>query len=173
MFMFARMFLVAFVLLSLVPISLAQSSMPTDEMAIKNVLVTVRIGTMEGEKRILTKSFELIVAAETAGSKLLSGQRVPIPMGGTDGAITYQNIGFAANIVVWIVDKETIRVMADIENSRLLPGHDGAAPVIETRQLTVNTTLKLGISLDLVRAKVTGAETGYVEMEVELLNDPG
>lgn len=167
-FLLARMLLVGFVLLSLVPISLAQSSTPSKEMATENVLVTVRIGTMEGEKRIPIKSFQLIVAAGTPGSKLLSGQRVPIPMGGNDGAITYQNIGFTANIVVWIVDEETIRVMADIEDSRLIPGHDGAAPVIETRQLTVNTTLKPGTSLDLVRAEATDGETGYVEMEVRL-----
>ena len=172
-YLLARMFLIGFVLLSLVPISLAQSSTPSNEMATENVLVTIRIGTMEGGKRIPIKSFELIVAAGTPGSKLLSGRRVPIPTGGTDGAITYQNIGFAANIVVWIVDKETIRVMADIENSRLIPGHQGSAPIIDTRQLTVNTTLKPGTSLDLVRAEVADGETGYVELEVGLLTDPG
>ncbi|MDH3785721.1 MAG: hypothetical protein OEV00_10400, partial [Acidobacteriota bacterium] len=102
-------------LLATAPMALAQSDSSNRDMATDNVLVTVRIGKMENAKRIPIKSFELIVAPGTPGSKLLSGQRVPIPTGGADGAITYQNIGFVANVAAWLVDKDAIRIVADIE----------------------------------------------------------
>ena len=53
---------------------------PDEMMSRDNVSITVRFGALEGSQRVQVKSYAVVVASGTVGSKLLSGQRVPIPM---------------------------------------------------------------------------------------------
>src|SRR4029078_8396918 len=46
-----------------------------------NVKVTIRLGRLEKGQRRPTKSYDLVIAPETPGSKLLAGARVPLPVG--------------------------------------------------------------------------------------------
>jgi Flp pilus assembly secretin CpaC len=149
--------------------TLAQQSSAGMESAPDNIRITVRIGRLDDGRRVPVKSHQMVVASGTPGSQLLSGQRVPIPTGGKDSAISYQNIGFASNVTAWIVKDGRIRVMAEIEDSRLVEGQDGAPPTVETRQLTVNATLTPGKPLELVRAEGPDDRSGFVEVEAELL----
>ena len=91
-----------------------------------NVLITVRMGTLDGEKRTPVKSYDLIVADGSPGSSLLSGERVPFPTSkgsmadtladeGDGPAFAYRNIGFSSEIRAWIVGKNSIKVTALIE----------------------------------------------------------
>lgn len=147
-----------------------------------NVLLTFRMGTIEGGKRTTVKSYTLIVAEGNQGSKLLAGERVPFPAwtagDGSDGegtqAFVYQNIGFSTSVRVWLVDTNRIEIVADIEDSRVRPSEDGTPPTVETRQLTVNAILTDGVPLELTQVEVvtrkTGfVETGFVEVEAKIL----
>ena len=115
------------------------------------------------------KSHTLVVASGAPGSQLLSGERVPIPTGGTDAAIAYQNVGFSSNITAWLTKNGRVRVTANIEDSRLEPGRDGAPPTVKTRQLQVNATVTPGEPLELVRAEGADRQSGFVELEAAVL----
>ena len=142
-----------------------------------NVLITVRMGKLEGELRVPVKTYCLVVADGTPGSKLLSGERVPFPteMGTLadrfdgDADIAYRNIGFATEIRAWIVDKKLIKIVADIEDSRVRQGKDGEPPTVETRQLAVNAILTDGVPLELTRVEGVTTQSGFVEIEAKIL----
>jgi len=132
-----------------------------------NVRLIFKMGTIENGQKSQVKSYTLIVAEGPVGSKLLAGQRVPFP--GSDGAIVYQNVGFATEARVWIVDKHTIKVVVDIEDSRVLEGEGGNPPTVETRQLTVSAVLTEGVTLELTRVDGVADISGYVELEARVL----
>jgi hypothetical protein len=146
-----------------------------------NVLITVRMGKLEGDLRVPMKSYTLVVADGTPGSKLLSGERIPFPTSkGTladkldpdaeaTASFAYRNIGFVTEIRAWILDKNSIRVMADIEDSRVRQGEDGKPPTVETRQLAVNAILTDGAPLELTRVEGVTDQSGFVEIEARIL----
>jgi len=91
-----------------------------------NVKVTIRLGRLENGQRRPTKSYDLVIAPETPGSKLLAGARVPLPVGegekseaGEGARFVYQNIGFSAEAQAWILANGKIKLMGLIEDSRL------------------------------------------------------
>ncbi len=139
-----------------------------------NVKVTIRIGRLENGQRRPTKSYELVVAPETAGSKLLAGARVPLPVGDgkaeADGArFVYQNIGFSAEAMVWILSSGKIKLQGNFEDSRLSEAVGGRPPVVETRQLSVNTVLTDGQPMEVTRVEGGTDPSGYVEVEAKVL----
>jgi hypothetical protein len=138
-----------------------------------NVLMTFRMGTLDGNTKTVVKTYSLIVAEGSTGSKLLSGERVPFPAAG-DGeagsAIVYQNIGFSTDMRAWILDKKRIKISANIEDSSVRLGEDGGPPSVETRQLTVNAILTDGVPLELARAEGVTDNAGFVEVEAKILN---
>ena len=141
-----------------------------------NVLLTFRMGPIEGGQRTIAKSYSLIVAEGNVGSKLLSGERIPFPARTADGsdgegtqAFVYQNIGFSTEVRVWLVDTNRIEIVADIEDSRVRPGEDGMPPTVETRQLTVNAILTDGVALELTHVKGVTDKEGFVEVEAKIL----
>jgi hypothetical protein len=172
-----RWLFIVIALLMIVPLAAAQSETPPapDKTISKaNILVTVRIGKIEGTERVPVKSYSLIVADGTNGSKLLSGQRVPFPAGPGDaaeaeGGFIYRNLGFSSEVRAWIVDTKTIKLMAKIEDSRLLDAAAGGPPIVETRQLDVNAILTDGVPLELTRAEGITDQSGFVEVEAEIL----
>ncbi len=131
-----------------------------------NVQLTFKMGMIENGKKAQKKFYTLVVAEGPVGSKLLAGERVPFP-GGDEGSTVYQNIGFATEARVWIVDDKTIKVVADIEDSRVVDG-DGA-PKVETRQLSISAVLTDGEALELTRVEGLTDVNGYVELEAKLL----
>ena len=144
-----------------------------------NVLITVRLVRIEAGRDVPTKSYTLVVADGTTGSKLLSGQRVPFPAGGagdeaaTEGeairSFVYQNIGFVVEAGAWIVDEETIKLVADLEDSRIHENEDGKPPIVETRQLAINALMKNGVPLELTRVEGASDDSGFVEVEARIL----
>lgn len=146
-----------------------------------NVLITVRMGTLEGDLRVPLKSYTLVVADGTPGSKLLSGERIPFPTskgtladkldpdGETTASFAYRNIGFVTEIRAWILDKKSIKVRADIEDSRVRQSEDGKPPTVETRQLNVNAILTDGEPLELTRVEGVTDRSGFVEIEAKIL----
>jgi hypothetical protein len=140
-----------------------------------NVKITIRAGKIEGSQRIPVKSYDLIVADGTSGSKLLSGQRVPFPTASKpsaeeagDQAFVYQNVGFHIEARAWLIDEKTIKLVADIEDSRVRDGEEGQPPVVETRQLRVNAMLTDGQPLELTRVE-SEERSGFVEVEASIL----
>ena len=172
------------VLLAATSLTAAQTEAPqvSDRDASKaNVLITVRIGKTEGSNRIPVKSYSLVVADGTPGAKLLSGQRVPFPTAskqtadgsGDDGGemkdFIYQNIGFVTEARVRLLDKKTIHLIAEIEDSRMRESQDGKPPIVETRQLRVNAMLTDGVPLELTRVEGISDQAGFVEVEAKIL----
>ena len=134
-----------------------------------NVQLIFRMGTIENGQKSEVKSYTLVVAEGPVGSKLLAGQRVPFPSSDDGGAIVYQNIGFATEARVWMVGENMIKVVADIEDSRIREGEDGNPPTVETRQLVVSAVLTEGVSLELTRVNGVTDTPGYVELEAKIL----
>jgi len=153
---------------------------PFKDASKANVLITIRLGKIEGSDRIPVKSYDLVVADGTSGSKLLSGQRVPFPTasmpsadgsgdeGGATQAFVYQNVGFVVEARAWLVDKNKIKLIADIEDSRVRDGKGGEPPIVETRQLRVNAILTDGEPLELTRVE-SEDQSGFVEVEAKIL----
>lgn len=145
-----------------------------------NVRVTIRLGKLEQGKRHLLKRYDLVVAAGTVGSKLLSGARVPIPTASGDAVgkgaegegstrFVYQNIGFSTEAKVWIVGDRKIKLLAEIEDSRLGERLAGQPPIVETRQLSVNAILSDGTPMDVTSVQGEADPSGYVEIEATIL----
>jgi len=145
----------------------AQNAQSDDSQT--NVLMTFRLGTLEDGSKKIVKSYSLVVAAGTSGSRLLAGERVPFPASGEDGAIVYQNIGFVTDVRVMLLDKKRIMVVADIENSSIKDHGPGEPPTVETRQLAVNAVLTDGQPLELTRADGITDTSGFVEVEAKVL----
>ena len=161
------------VLLVVIPQSVAQEHAAKDPSA-TNVLMTFRIGTLEGKRKTTVKTYSLVVAEGTLGSKLLAGQRVPFPEASENGdmsKIAYQNIGFATEVRVWVLDKKTIKLMADIEDSRVMKDEDGGPPSVETRQVSINAILTDGEALEVTRGEgiIEAGSGGFVEVEAKIL----
>jgi hypothetical protein len=140
-----------------------------------NVRVTIRLGRLENGKRQPMKSYDLVVAPDTAGSKLLSGARVPLPVGddkaeATEGGrFVYQNIGFSAEAMVWILSDGKIKILGQFEDSRLAEAVAGRPPVVQTRQLSVNAVLTDGQPMEVTRVDGGTDPSGYVEVEAKVL----
>lgn len=132
-----------------------------------NVKVTIRLGKIEQGKRNVVKTYDLVVSPKTEGSKLLSGSRVPIPTG-PDGVV-YQNIGFSAEAMVWLVGDGKIKLAAKIEDSRLSDKVVGTAPYVETRQLSVNAILSDGKPMEVTKVEGSIDPSGFVEVEATVL----
>jgi len=157
------------------PATLAQSG--EAELALEtgdaiNVLVTFRIGKLDGEKRVPVKSYDLVVTSGSSGSSLLSGARVPFPSAGSDEdgrSFVYQNVGFSTTVRALVLDKKRIRLVAEIEDSRVSGGEGDQPPTVETRQLSVNATLTDGVPLELTRVEGITDQSGFVEVEAKIL----
>ena len=139
-----------------------------------NVKVTIRLGRLENGQRRPMKSYDLVVAPETAGSKLLAGARVPLPVGddkaeAAGARFVYQNIGFSAEAMVWILSNGKIKLQGNFEDSRLSEAVGGRPPVVETRQLSVNTVLTDGQPMEVTRVEGGTDPSGYVEVEAKVL----
>ena len=136
-----------------------------------NVLLTFRMGTFEDDRRDVKKSYQLVVAEGPVGSKLLSGQRVAFPTTSGDASqvYVYQNIGFSTEVRVRLIDKKTIKVVANIEDSVVNRDETGAPPSVETRQLSVNVVLTDGEPLELTRVEGILDDSGFVEIVAEIL----
>ena len=161
-------------LLSVGPI-LAESSDSGEPAAgpAENVLLTVRMGKIEENKRVDVKSYDLVVVSGGLGSRLLSGARVPFPTSGEDdgdtGKWVYQNIGFTTEVHVWVTDDGRIKLIATLEDSRVESGKDGMPPSVETRQLSINAMLTPGKALVVGRVEGIRDRSGFVEVEAKIL----
>lgn len=139
-----------------------------------NVRVTIRLGKIEMGKRTIVKAYQLVVAAGSAGSRLLSGSRVPIPTtAAEEGEIStqyvYQNIGFSTFANVSIVGGGKVKLFAEIEDSRLKESGSGAPPVVETRQLSVDAILDDDKPIEVTRVEGEADQGGFVEVQAEIL----
>lgn len=151
------------------PAALAQSDDDADRDD-RSIEVTVRLGALDGDTRVNVKSYDIVVLAGGAGSRLLSGTRTPIPSG-TDGKdVVYQNVGFSSEIRAWLLDDGRIEVAAVIEDSRLVREELTAPPLVETRQLEVQTVLKPGEPLEVTRVQGILDRAGFVEIEASVLD---
>ena len=137
----------------------------------ENVMLTVRIGQLEGNKRVAVKSYNLVVVSGGLGSKLLSGARVPFPAtdeGDVDGWV-YQNIGFTTEVHAWVMKDGRIKLIATLEDSQVEAGQDGKPPSVETRQLSINAILTPGEPLVVGRVEGIRDRSGFVEVEAKIL----
>ena len=119
----------------------------------------------------MVKTYHLVVGPETKGSTLLSGARVPLPVGGDaadKAAFVYQNIGFSVVAEAFVLTDGRIRLNAQLEDSRLLEPVAGRPPVVETRQLSVNAVLSEGKPLEVTRVEGEVDPNGFVEVEAKV-----
>ncbi len=138
----------------------------------ENVMLTVRIGQLEGNKRVAVKSYNLVVVSGGLGSKLLSGARVPFPASDksdVDGWV-YQNIGFTTEVHAWVMKDGRIKLIATLEDSEIEAGQDGKPPSVETRQLSINAILTPGEPLEVGRVEGIRGRSGFVEVEARILH---
>ncbi len=139
----------------------------------ENVMLTVRIGQLEGNKRVAVKSYDLVVVSGGLGSRLLSGARVPFPAtgegdGDTDNWV-YQNIGFTTEVQAWVMADGRIKLIATLEDSEVEEGQGGKPPSVETRQLSINAILTPGEPLEVGRVEGIRDRSGFVEVEAKIL----
>ncbi len=139
----------------------------------ENVMLTVRIGQLEGNKRVAVKSYDLVVVSGGLGSKLLSGARVPFPATDEgDGDVdewVYQNIGFTTEVHAWVMADGRIKIMATLEDSSVEAGKGDAPPEVDTRQLSINAILTPGEPFELTRVRGIRDRSGFVEVEAKIL----
>ena len=139
----------------------------------ENVMLTVRIGQLEGNKRVAVKSYDLVVVSGGLGSKLLSGARVPFPASDEDDGDAdewiYQNIGFTTEVHAWVMEDGRIKLIATLEDSEVEAGQDGKPPSVETRQLSINAILTPGEPLEVGRVEGIRDRSGFVEVEAKIL----
>ena len=137
-----------------------------------NVRVTIRLGRLEQGKPRLLKTYNLVVG-DTRSAKLLSGARVPLPVGGDPAekgaAFVYQNIGFSADVTVYLVGGGKIRIHAELEDSRLAETVAGRPPVVETRQLSFNSVVADGQPVEVTRVEGEADPSGFVEVEAKVM----
>lgn len=156
----------AILLVSLLAVGLAFAQEKGAPAPQPNVKVTIRLGKIEQGKRNVVKTYDLVVSPESTGSRLLSGSRVPIPTG---SEVVYQNIGFSAEAMVWLVGDGKIKLAAKIEDSRLSEKAAGSAPYVETRQLSVNAVLTDGKPMEVTKVEGSIDPSGFVEVEAAVL----
>ena len=140
----------------------------------QNVKLTVRLGQLADGKRADVKSYDVVLISGGAGTRLLSGARVPLPGARTEdggsGAIVYQNIGFTTEAWAWVLADGRIKVAATIEDSRLVRAEGaGSAPSVETRQVSVNAILEPGKPLEVARNNGIRDGSGFIEIEAQVL----
>ena len=178
----ATVILAILLLPSLTAAQSSEPATPASEGRQDNVLLTVRIGRLDTGKRQDVKSYDIVIVGGGVGSTLLSGARVPIPTtrrddGKKDGAadegmtsFVYQNIGFSTEVRAWILDDERIKLVANLEDSRLQEAPGDAPPIVETRQLSINAILEQGVPLEVSRVEGLRDQSGFVELEAKILN---
>ncbi len=146
-----------------------------------NVLLTVRLGRLEGGKPTDVKSYDLVVVSGGPSSRLLSGARVPFPATAEDrdaddhdmGRVTYvyQNIGFTTEAHAWVLADGRIKLVASLEDSFVKKSEDPAQPpYVETRQLSVNAILTPGKPMEVTRVEGIRESSGFVEIEAKVLD---
>jgi len=167
----ARRLLCSMIVLSLSVAPLILAAEPSADSDLSNVKVTFRLGKLENGERVPLKSYDLVVAPGEIGSKLLSGARLPFPTGsgGDGGTVVYQNVGFSTEVRAWVVGADRIKLVADIEDSRVRDGDDGPLPTVETRQLSVSAVLVDGKPLVLTRVDGVADLSGFVEVEARIM----
>jgi len=140
-----------------------------------NVLLTFRLGPLEDGVRKDIRTYKLVARTGGTGSRLLTGSRVPLqssrrPNDETADAITYvyQNIGFSTEVNVWMLADGRIKVIANIEDSRIGEEVEGRPAIVETRQLSVDAILTPGIPLEVTRVENHHDKSGFVEVEATL-----
>ena len=172
--------LLMLVALAAVPAFAQDEPTPTIEGRI-NVLLTVRIGRLEGGKPTDVKSYDLLLVAGGPASRLLSGARVPIPTTAADsdgdvagmGKVTYvyQNIGFTTEAHAWVLPDKRIRLLATLEDSFIeKAGENNGPPHVETRQVSVNAVLTSGKPMEVTRIEGIREVSGFVEVEAKVLD---
>jgi hypothetical protein len=143
----------------------------------RNVLLTIKLGKIAGKDRQVLKEYQLVLTENTAGSRLLSGARVPLrtETHGEDpkaASFTYQNIGFTVTAEAHPAADGRIALRALLEDSRIreqaAPTDD--PPVVETRQLSVEVTLVDGKPMEITRVEGVADEPGFVEVRADVLD---
>jgi hypothetical protein len=163
--------IVAVALLPMVVVA-ADSQEVHQGAAAKNVKLTVRLGKLVDGKRADMKSYDLVLVSGGIGSKLLSGARVPLPTSGGDGSsqgFEYRNIGFTTEAHAWVLDDNRIKIVATIEDSRVVESGGGKPPTVETRQLAANAVVEPGVPMEVTRIQGIREQSGFVEIEAKVL----
>ena len=143
----------------------------------RNILLTIQLGTIVGSDRQTVKEYQLVLAENTRGSRLLSGARVPLQteVGDDDDAIasyTYQNIGFTVTAEIRPATDGKIALSALLEDSRIREETEatGGPPVVETRQLSVEVVLEDGKPMEITRVEGVDDEPGFVIVRADVLD---
>lgn len=151
-----------------------------DEVAMPasvNILLTFRLGRLEDGARKDIKSYQLVVISGGSGSRLLNGARVPFPTTSSTNDETadattfvYQNIGFSTEVNAWMLADGRIKVIANIEDSRIGEPVSSKPATVETRQLSVDALLTPGTPLEVARVEEIRDQSGFVEVEAKILH---
>jgi hypothetical protein len=132
----------------------------------QNVKLTVRLGLLVDGGRTNVKSYELVLIDGGVSSKLLSGARVPFR--GPEGPV-YQNIGFTTEAHAWVLEDGRIKIVATIEDSRLVETGADRPPTVETRQVAVNAILEPGEPMEVTRVDGIRDQSGFLEIEAKVV----
>lgn len=169
---------VLFLLAPVAPVAAQDAAQAAPPDSARNVLLTIKLGSIVGDDRQTVKEYQLVLAENTRGSRLLSGARVPLQteVGDDDADVvtsyTYQNIGFTVTAEVRPAPNGRIALSALLEDSRIRDDADPTAgpPVVETRQLSVEVVLEDGKLLEITRVEGVDDDPGYVEVRADVLD---
>jgi type II secretory pathway component GspD/PulD (secretin) len=121
-----------------------------------------------------------VIAREGSRSTLLIGSRVPIAVSEVsrqeDGearpttTYAYQNIGFSAELMAWVLPNGKINVEAEIESSQISPETASADhPVILTYQQRVQVVLEDGKPMRVTRVEDPERVNGHFEIIAKIV----
>ncbi len=151
-----------------------------------NVLITFNVGSVEGGKEVVLKTYEMIVNANGQSVEMSTGARVPIPTTSfkvsDDGtrvaapitSYTYQQIGFSAKVNAKFNENGSIQVRGRIDDSSLTgtPAADGR-PFIQSMQQNISVTLINGKPLRINRVDESDTRSFFVQITAERLDESG
>ena len=165
-------------LVSVAPAAAEEVVSPAGQGAGRNILLTIKLGQIVDGAPKMVKEYQVVLAENTEGSRLLSGARVPLQTethGQDDDQVassfTYQNIGFTVTAEARSMADGRISLRALLEDSRIREEDvtDGP-PVVETRQLSVAVVLVDGKPMEITRVEGVEDHPGYVEVQADVLD---
>ena len=141
-----------------------------------NVLLTITVGEMQGDKPVPRNSYSLIAVPRDRPTRLFAGSRLPIAsttftassasgQGVPLTSYVYQNVGFEADVRVGYIDEHgRINIEASIEESSI-GAEFQRRPSVNATQQEIRVSLKDGVPLEIARAG-----SNYLSIRADLLD---
>jgi hypothetical protein len=146
-----------------------------------NVQITLAVGDVDDPAP--ERVYRVVGQAGSATHRMLTGWRMPIPTHkAPDGdeaesevtAFVYQNVGVTANLKVWMLSADRIRLEGQIElsgaNDKMDAASEAQMPVIATFQQELRVVLKAGQPLKVAEVTDPEGRSLFLQLQVDVLD---